>query len=152
MAKLELEAHRIAAQALGQQEQALTELRTRTGTLLTAASLIASFLGGQALAREGLSLWIILALVAFGISVVLCIYVLLPKDGLIFALDAPETYGALYGVRDDEEELDRRLAYWLQSFREANHPTVQRLTRAFELAGFALLAEIGFLAVGLAVS
>lgn len=152
MAKLEQEAHRIATQALGQQEQALTELRTRTGTLLTAASLIASFLGGQALAREGLSFWIVLALVAFGISVVLCIYVLLPKEGLIFALDAPETYGALYGVRDDEEEVDRRLAYWLQSFREANHPTVQRLTRRFELAGFALLAEIGFLAVGLAVS
>lgn len=84
MAKLELEAHRIAAQALGQQEQALTELRTRTGTLLTA-----------------------------GISVVLCIYVLLPKDGLIFALDAPEAYGALYDVRADDGEVDRRLAYWL---------------------------------------
>lgn len=152
MAKLEQEAHRIAAQALSQQEQALTELRSRTGTLLTAASLIASFLGGQALAREGLSVWIVLALIAFGISVVLCIYVLLPKEGLIFALDAPATYGALYPVRDDEEEVDRRLAYWLQSFREKNHPMVQRLTRTFELAGFALLAEIGFLALGLAVS
>ena len=51
--------------------------------------------------------------------------------------DAPETYGALYEFREDEEEVDRRLAYWLQSFREANHPTVKRLTRAFELAGFA---------------
>lgn len=89
---------------------------------------------------------------AFGISVVLCIYVLLPKDGLIFALDTPETYGALYEVRDNEEEVDRRLAYWLQSFREENHPTVKRLTSAFEPAGFALLAEIGFLALGLAVS
>lgn len=152
MAKLEQEAHRIAAQALGQQEQALTELRGRTGTLLTAASLIALFLGGQALAREGLSVWIILALIAFGVSVVLCIYVLLPKDGLIFALDAPETYGALYEVREDDEEVDRRLAYWLQSFREENHPTAARLTNAFELAGFALLGEIGFLAIGLAVS
>jgi hypothetical protein len=151
MSKLEQEAHRIAAQVLRQQEQALTELRTRTGTLLTAASLIASFLGGQALAREGLSLWIILALVAFGVSVVLCIYVLLPKDGLIYALDAPETYGALYEVRNDEEEIDRRLAYWLQSFREDNHPTIGRLTSAFELAGFALLTEIGLLAVGPAV-
>jgi uncharacterized protein (DUF1684 family) len=47
VAKLEDEAYRIAARALAQQEQALTELRTRTGTLLTAASLIASFLGGQ---------------------------------------------------------------------------------------------------------
>jgi len=152
MAKLEQEVHRIAIQALGQQEHALTELRTRTGTLLTAASLIASFLGGQALARQGFSVWVVPALAAFGISVVLCIYVLLPKSGLIFALDAPETYSALYGIREDHEEVDRRLAYWLQSFREGNHPTVERLTKAFELAGFALLAEIAFLAVGLAVS
>lgn len=152
MAKLEREAHRIAAQALSQQENALTELRARTGTLLTAASLVASFVGGQALSRHGLSIWVIVALAAFGISVVLCIYVLLPKTGLIFALDAPATYDALYGVRGDEGEIDRRLAYWLQSFREKNHPTVERLTRAFELAGFALLAEIGFLALGLTVS
>ncbi len=47
---------------------------------------------------------------------------------------------------------DRRLAYWLQSFREENHPTIERLTRAFEFAGFALLSEIGFLAIGLALT
>jgi hypothetical protein len=151
VAKLEQEAHRIAAKALEQQEQALTELRARTGTLLTASSLIASFLGGQALARQGLSWCIALALVAFGVSVVLCIYVLLPKDGLVFVLDGPATYGALYEVRDDQEEVDRRLAYWLQSFREANHPTVKRLTNSFEVAGFALLIEIGFLALALAL-
>ena len=101
MAKLEQEAHRIAAQALSQQEETLTELRART--------------------RH-------------------------------FALDAPETYNALYDVREDEEEIDRRLAYWLQSVREENHPTVEHLTSAFEIAGFALLVEIAFLAVGLAVS
>lgn len=152
MAKLEQEAHRIAAQALSQQEETLTELRARTGTLLTAASLVASFLGGQALTRHGLSIWVIAALAAFGISVVLSIYVLLPKTGLVFALDAPETYNALYDIREDGEEIDRRLAYWLQSFREKNQPTVERLTRAFEIAGFGLLVEIAFLAVGLAVS
>ncbi len=61
-------------------------------------------------------------------------------------------YQRFYEVRDDHEEVDRRLAYWLQSFREENHPAVERLTSAFELAGFALLVEIAFLAVGLAVS
>lgn len=103
-------------------------------------------------ARESLSAWIVLALIAFGVSVVLCINVLLPKDGLIFALDAPEVYEALYEVREDEGEIDRRLAYWLQSFREENHPTVKRLTTIFKAAGFALLAEILFLAIALAVS
>lgn len=151
MATLEQTTYELAIRALAQQEQALTEIRSRTGTLLTASSLIASFLGAQAIARSGLNAWIVLALIAFGVSVVLSIYVLLPKDGLIFALDAPETYEALYDVRDDEEEFARRLAYWIQGFREANHPTVQRLTRTFELASGALLVEIGLLAPGLAV-
>jgi hypothetical protein len=141
----------LALRALAQQEQALTELRARTGTLLTASSLIASFLGAQAISRNGLNAWIVLALFAFGVSVVLCIYVLLPKERLIFALDAPETYEALYGLRDDEQEYARRLVYWVQGFRQGNHPAIQHVTRAFELAAIALLFEIGMLATGLAV-
>jgi hypothetical protein len=148
---LEQAAYELALRALAQQEQSLTEIRARTGTLLTASSLIASFLGAQAISRNGLNVWIVLALVAFGWSVVLSIYVLLPKEGLIFALDAPETYEALYDVRDDEEEFARRLVYWVQGFRRGNHPTMQRLTGTFKLAGIALLLEIGLLAAGLAV-
>lgn len=151
MATLEQTTYELAVRALAQQEQALTEIRSRTGTLLTASSLIASFLGAEAIGRNGLNAWIVLALVAFGLSVVLSIYVLLPKAGLIFALDAPETYEALYGVRDDEEEFARRLTYWVQGFREGNHSTVHRLTRTFEFASAALLIEIVLLAAGLAV-
>jgi len=151
MAKLEQETHRLAAKALEQQERSLVELRARTGTLLTASSLVASFLGGQALTGERLSVWVVLALVAAGVSVVLCIYVLLPKDGLVFAFDAPDIYDALYEVRQDEEEVDRRLAYWVESNRESNRPTVERLTTGFESAGLALLIEIAFLATGLTV-
>lgn len=99
MAKLEMETHRLAADALRQQDKDLGDLRARTGTLLTAASLIATFLGGQALERVGLSVWIVLALAAFGLAITLCIYVLLPKDGLTFGVDARRVYAALYEVR-----------------------------------------------------
>ncbi len=152
MAKLEMETHRLAADALRQQDKDLGDLRARTGTLLTAASLIATFLGGQALERVGLTLWIVLALAAFGLAIALCIYVLLPKDGLTFGIDARRAYAALYEVRGDENAIDQKLANWLQLLREANHPTVVRLTRAFKAAGIALLVEIVLLAVGLAVS
>jgi len=67
-----------------------------------------------------------------------------PKRGLTFALDGPEAYEALYSVREDEEEIDRRLTYWLQSFRQGNHLTVKHLTKVFELAGFALLVRSDF--------
>ena len=144
MAKLEQEAHRMAARALEQQERAVTELRARAGTLFTVSVLVGSFLGGQVLARDGLSIWIALALIAFGVSAILCIYVLLPKDDLAFSLDGSGVYEVLYDFRYNEEELHRRLAYWLRIFREANHQVLKRAGKAFEIAGFALLTEVGF--------
>jgi hypothetical protein len=143
--------YELALRALADQERALRDLRARTGTLLTAASLIASFLGGQAIARAELSALVVLGVVAFGVCVVLCLYVLLPKEGLIFAIDGPQAYQALYAVRDNEEEVHRWLTYWVQGFRSNNHPTVRRLTRMFQLAGLALLVEIALLALALAV-
>ena len=74
------------------------------------------------------------------------------KQGLVFTLDAPGVYGALYEHREDESEVDRRLAYWLQSFREGNQPTIDRMTSMFRVAAIALIAETALLAVGLAVS
>jgi hypothetical protein len=56
VASLEQTTYELALRALAQQEHALTEIRARTGTLLTASSLIASFLGAQAIARNGLNL------------------------------------------------------------------------------------------------
>jgi hypothetical protein len=152
MGKLEEEAHRIAAHALGQQEQELSGLQARTGSLLTAASVIASFLGGQALTRAGFSAWVVLALVAFGVSVVLCIYVLLPKKRLIFVMNAPKTYNELYEADDDEEEIYRKLAYWLESFRQDNEAEMGRLGFVFRIAGVFLLVELVLLAIGLSVS
>lgn len=152
MPTLEQTVYDIAVRALGQQEQTLNELRARTATLLTASSLIASFLGAQAVARSGFSVWVVLALAAFGISVGLSIYALLPKRGVIFALNAAKVYSALVELRDDEIEWQRQIAYWLQTFRQGNHATVRRVTRVFEVAAFALLAEIGFLALALLVS
>lgn len=149
---LEQTVYEIAIRALGQQEQTLNDLRARTGTLLTASSLVASFLGVQAIARTGFSVWIVFALMAFSLSVGLSIYALLPKQGVIFALNAAKVYSALIDQRGDEVAWQRQIAYWLQAFRQSNHATVRRVTRVFEVAAFALLAEIGFLAVALLVS
>lgn len=137
----------MAGEALERQERALTELRARAGTLFTVSVLVASFLGVQVLPRDGLNIWIILALVSFGVSTGFCIYVLLPKDDLVFALDGPEAYEALYDFRYNAEELHRRLAYWLRIFGESNHQVLERSNRAFEIASFALMSEISIWAL-----
>src|SRR6266576_383300 len=68
-----------ALRALDGQERGLEELRARTGTLLAAASLVASFLGAQAIQRaDSFGTLEALALVALAVSVGACTYVLLP--------------------------------------------------------------------------
>ncbi len=63
--------YELSLRTLTQQESSLNELRARTGTLIAAASLATSFLGGAAIARDGLDGWSVVALIAFVVSIVL---------------------------------------------------------------------------------
>jgi hypothetical protein len=114
----------------------------RTGPLLTAAALSVSFLGAQAIGREGLGPFAWAALVAFAVSLMATLYVLLPKDHLVFALDGPELYVALYEFRDDMPEVHRRVAYWVAGFRADNQDTLDRLSDAYRMATLALVAQV----------
>jgi hypothetical protein len=66
-------AYATAVRALDVQERALTELRARTGTLLGAASLVASFLGAQAIQHTSeVGTLGALALLALAVSIGAC--------------------------------------------------------------------------------
>jgi hypothetical protein len=136
-------AYEAALRALDKQERLIDELRSRTGLLLAAASLAASFLGREAFAghpKRGLA---ILALVAFLLAVGASVYVLLPKTGkFIFAMVGAGLYEGLYELRDDLGEVYRRLAYDLDRFWDDNDVELQKLFRAFRLAALGLSAEI----------
>lgn len=136
-------AYEAAQRALDKQERLLEELRSRTGLLLAAASLAASFLGREAFAadpKRGLAL---VALLAFLVAVSASVYVLLPKgEKFIFALVGAGLYEGLYEVKDDLAEVYRRLAYDLDRFWEANDREMQKLFRSFRFAAAGLAAEI----------
>lgn len=136
-------AYEAAQRALDKQEKLIEELRSRTGLLLAAASLAASFLGREAFAdnpKRGLA---VLALVAFLIAVGASLYVLLPKtDKFVFALVGAGLYEGLYAVRNDLGEVYRRLAYDLDRFWEENDVELQKLFNGFRLAALGLSAEI----------
>src|SRR3954464_2349783 len=131
-----------AVRALAQQEAALEALRARTGTVLTAASVIASFLGGQAIARNGLTIWVGAALAAFSIVVVLSIGGLVPKR-LYFSIDAVAAYRTLSSYAGAPRAVDRALARLHRDFGLLNEPLVERLVRRARLAGFALWSKLG---------
>jgi hypothetical protein len=136
-------AYEAAQRALDKQERLIEELRSRTGLLLAAASVAASFLGREAFAddpKDGLA---IIALAAFLIAVAASVYVLLPKsEKFVFAMVGGGLYEGLYDLKDDLAEVYRRLAYDLDRFWDDNDVELQKLFRAFRLAAVALSVEI----------
>jgi len=137
-------AYEAALRALDKQERVVDELRARTGVLLAASPLAVSFLGGPAL-QHGHAATALVVLLAFGVSLASCMYVLLPKPGFIFALSGRSVLESLFSVEDDIDEVRRRLAYDLDGFWEANDGLMQRLFLSFRVASAALTVEVAVL-------
>ena len=140
-------AYEAALRSLDKQEAYVEELRARTGVLLAASSLAASFLGQQAFQGSNPRILVVAALLAFFVSVGTGVFVLLPKQGLIFAEKGVRLYEGLFAVREDLPEAYRRLAYELDRFWKSNDAKIQRLIRAFIVAAAALIVEILALAL-----
>jgi hypothetical protein len=132
-----------AQKALEQQERQVNELRQRTGTLLAAAALTASFFGAAALGRDGVVMPVILAAVALTVTVLSGLYVLYPHE-LEFSADARRLYDDLAGDQEDPNRLLVRLAFGLRDTRERNGRVVDRLARYLAIAAIALVVQIAF--------
>ena len=110
----------------------MEQLRARTGTLLAGSSLTASFLGAQTIQRtNGLGTLGAFALISLASSIILCVYVLLPRSGFVFSLSAPKMYESLFEVGDDDEEVRRRLVYWLEEYWMTNQGKIDDLGRCY---------------------
>jgi hypothetical protein len=73
---LESFAYDLSLRGLAQQERVVEELRARSGTVVAAASLVASFVGGRALDQSGLDGLNIAAGLAFLLTLGTTVYIL----------------------------------------------------------------------------
>jgi hypothetical protein len=135
-------AYEAALRSLDKQEAYVEELRVRTGVLLAASSLAASFLGQQAFQGSNPRGVVLVALLAFVTSISTDVYILLPKQDLVFAEKGVSLYEGLFAVRGDLPEAYRRLTYELDRFWRSNDEKIQQLIRAFVVAATALIVEI----------
>ena len=143
MGDLERIAYESAVRALDKQEKVLEELRARTGILLGASSVVVSLLGGSAFDGPKSVALLVVALASFVVSLGASLFVLLPRDGFVFSVSGPEIYEELYELRDDVDELHRRLAYELQRFWNRNdRPPRHRFGGRSAIAASALAAEV----------
>jgi hypothetical protein len=139
-------AYETSLRTLDKQELLLTELRARTGLLLAASSLAASFLGQPAI-DDGFLALAVTALVAFAVCVAASLFVLFPRRDLVFALAGSRLFEQLFAFSADPAEVHRRLAYDLDRFWVGNDRTITRVVSAFRLATIALGLEVALLLV-----
>jgi hypothetical protein len=131
-----------ALRALDKQEALLDEVRGRTGILLAASALAASFLGNSAFRDPNAALAAI-ALGAFVLTIAASVFILIPRTNqFVFSLSGPNVYVGLFEFKTDLAEVYRRLAYDLERFWTANDAKLRPLFRAFRFAAAALVVEI----------
>jgi hypothetical protein len=140
-AGLENLAYQLSLRALERQDRVLDELRARTGTMLAASSIAASFLGGQAAGGDS-GVLTVLAVGTFVVSIAALTYVLLPKSDLVFSLRGSVLFEEEFEEAVEPAETYRRLAYWLERYHDANELVVDRLFGYFRVATFAVLLQV----------
>jgi len=118
-----------ARDALAQQIGVIAEIRQRTGTLLAAHALVASFLGAATVKARGLHgfSWVAVGALVLGLIIAAA---LLSNWKLRFAIDAPDLYAELYelAVADPEDDTLGWLvsaAYGYHNLRRANAKRVK---------------------------
>jgi hypothetical protein len=73
------------------------------------------------------------------ISILGCLWILLPHSGLIFSIFGLTLYEQEFGHPIDE--VHRRLAYWCEDFQLGNLRTITRLFLAYRIAALAVIIQ-----------
>lgn len=126
-------AFELSKRAVDSQQSVLAETRARAGTLLTATSVVVSFLGAQALGRLGFNTLAALALISFLASVVGSLVVLWPqRDAWKFRLDSRVLLADF--VDRSEPNAKRSVAIWMQEHYDDNQLKLEQLLRVYRFA------------------
>jgi hypothetical protein len=145
-------AYEESIRALQLQSGALDDLRARTGILLAALALTATFLGSRVLDDSGLCTWSLLALLSFAASGIACLSVLWPSGDWHFTANARTIIEDIKsGESKDVDEMFEVYALsnqedWETNKRDGLDPLVWR----FRVAVLTLILQVGFWLVALA--
>jgi hypothetical protein len=135
---------------IDRQERALDELRSRTGIAISAASVVASFLGVAASA-DGLGQAGSIGLLAFVVAVGLWTFILLPSGDWRFSNDIFDLFEKY--IEADQpasmSETYRNLAIFQHNGRVCNDRKIKVRYLAFAAAAVLLMVEVVFLVLDL---
>jgi hypothetical protein len=139
--------------ALTDQDAIVTGIRQRTGTLLAAHALVASFVGATTVKAKGLHGFSWAALVALVFGLVISA-VLLSNWKLRFGIDAPDFYRELYDEAASEADADTlgwlvSAAYGYHNLRRANAKRVRIMGVLLTVLGTLMVLQTLFWLIAL---
>ena len=134
-------AYEASLRALDQQRRSLEEIRSRTGVLLAAASVSASFLGSKAFERHADVIVTCSALAALVLTLLLGILTLTLDEDLAFGLSGSLLHTSLLHIHGRAGQY-RYLADWLTAAWNHNQALVNRLNVRFRVMSGALATQI----------
>jgi hypothetical protein len=152
---LEEIAYEAGRAALADQEALVAGVRQRTGTLLAAHALVASFLGATTIRETGFEVlgWLAVASLVLGL---VAAAILLAPWKLKFAVDARELYNDLYEQAAAEANAGTlgwlaSAGYLYQALREENAARVRWMSRISGALGVLMVVQMLAWLAGLAV-
>jgi hypothetical protein len=142
---LEEIAYEAGRDALADQEAVVAGVRQRTGTLLAAQALVASFLGGTTIRETGLDAWSWIAVALLVAGLVAAAVLLAPWD-LRFSVDPRRLYDELYEAAAAEAEAGTlgwlaSAGYGYKALRDANHRRVAWMSRISGALGVLMVLQ-----------
>jgi hypothetical protein len=136
-------AYQEAIRGLSDLRSLFDSIQTRTGTLLAAAAIATSFLGGQSLKDTGPTVWSWIAIACFGGVVLLAILALSRPKPVTAAIPSSliQTY-IEEGPPLPLPMIHRDLSLYMEATYLEDTEAVNRLRRLFEAAAILLLLEV----------
>jgi hypothetical protein len=141
----------LAFESLAAQRDLLRDVRARSATLLTASSIVTSFVGGRAIDAVGLDAITGTAVAGFLLTFSTVIYLASTSGEAPLSIEGAQLYSAVAPAEASLDEVYLALAAEIQAVRQENRPLVDR-TLWFLRVGFAaLVLEVILFLAALAV-
>jgi hypothetical protein len=138
----------LTANALAEQERAVSGLRVCASTALGAASVAGSFLGAKAV-HGSLDAWSVLALLSFGVCFGSAVWVLGPHD-FVFGFSGRTILAeASSGQMKDVRSAYRAAGSWIEAHIDTNAQMIADLSTWLTLSCGALAAEVILWTIGI---
>ena len=141
----------LALESLSAQRDLLRDVRARSATLLTASSIVTSFVGGRAIDSGGFNVFTGAGVVGFVFTLLPAIYVVAATAEGRFLIDGARLYADLAPAKASLQEAYLALAQEIGEARRANRHLLDRAVWSLRLGFGALILEVILFLAALAV-